>query len=76
MEKVEVEPSKTDYYLAQIAAEVRMGNVKSPRSVKLKQFLLKFGSAREGRDAKKRMDKSKAFWYASLGLGKPRDKGE
>ena len=33
---------KVDWYLAQIAAEIRRGHVKKPRSVKLKHLLLKF----------------------------------
>lgn len=39
-------PTKEDYYLAQIALEVRRAASKTPRRYKLKQFLLKFKSTR------------------------------
>ena len=39
---------KQDYYLAQIAAEVRRGQVTSPKSVKVKDFLIKFTQASKG----------------------------
>ena len=35
-------PSRIDYYLAQIAAEVRRSNVKHPNKITVKDFLLKF----------------------------------
>lgn len=36
-------PSLTDYYLMQIACEVRRSFVKHPNQVKMKEFLLGFG---------------------------------
>jgi len=38
---------REDYFLAQIAAEIRRSFVKDPMSVKLSPFLLKFGKKEE-----------------------------
>lgn len=69
---------KLDYYLAQIAFELRRSNVKNPGRVKLGDFLLKFVS----RAVPSRMDfdpdddekyrehvatESKNAWFAALG---------
>ncbi len=69
----EEQDEKTDYYLAQIAAEVRRGQVKSPRLVKVKDFLLQMKTKAETtsepekvRPKKKQLNKSKAAWAAHL----------
>lgn len=68
--------SKEDYYLAQVAAEVRRSFVKSPQSVHVKDFILSFtraersspgGSSPAMEDPTQR---SKNYWSAVLGLEK------
>lgn len=66
-------PSRSDYYLMQIALqvvmEVRSLFSKKKLKLKLKQFLIKFtfgGKAELSREQKIRM--SKAGWLAGLGL--------
>jgi hypothetical protein len=66
----ESETKQEHYYLAQIAAEVRRGIEKKPKSVKLEQFLLKFERRKiESRplteeEKQKRAEKSKSTWLA------------
>ena len=57
-------PSRTDYYLMQIAQEVRRVLSKRKRSVKLKHFLLKFvgSKSREKKEFWNRVAQSKAYW--------------
>ena len=57
--------TKSDHYLAQIAAEVRRTNVKSPKLVKLQDFLLKF---KQSKALPEKAAKSKAIWAAALNL--------
>ncbi|MBU0847696.1 hypothetical protein KKH23_10960 [Patescibacteria group bacterium] len=65
-------PQREDYYLAQIAAEVRRGMVKAPARVHLKHFLLKFSRKDEEEkpltedQIKRRAANSKARWSALL----------
>jgi len=57
---------REDYYWAQVAAEIRRGNVKNPRNVKVEDFLMKFTT-----DEKKRPTtpkSSKAAWLGILGI--------
>lgn len=61
--KEEERETKQDYYLAQIAAEVRRGQVKSPKSVKTKDFLLQMKKS----DAPDKAT-SKAIWAGALGV--------
>ena len=61
LEWAERRDTKNDYYLAQIAAEVRRGNVKSPRLVKIKDLLLKM------QKPKQRLS-SKQIWLQALGI--------
>jgi len=78
MEYLEREHSafhREDYYLAQIAAEIRMANARcrSPKRIKLKDFLLRFKTRRKKRqvvplDPEKRMKRSKNFWLSALGI--------
>ncbi len=56
--------TKQDYYLAQIAAEVRRGQVKHPRQVKLSDFLMRETDPVQDDLAKK----SKQAWLAAVGL--------
>lgn len=70
--------SKEDYYLAQVAAEVRRSFVKSPQSVHVKDFILSFTRAERsspggGSPAMEDQDptqRSKNYWSAVLGLEK------
>jgi len=58
---------RNDYFLAQIAAEIRRGIAKNPKSVKLKDFLMKF--VRKEKSAKTSdMNTSKSFWKALTGI--------
>lgn len=54
--------TKRDFYLAQIAAEVRRGWVKSPHSIKMKDFLIGSG------DDKPVESNSKGIWMRHLGM--------
>lgn len=61
---------KEHYYLAQIAAEVRRGISKRPKSIKLEQFLLKFERKKQEsllltkKEKQKRAERSKSVWLA------------
>ena len=64
---------REDYYLAQIATEIRRSYVKRPKSVRLKDMLLKFTSNKKPVSKTERElhnKKSKAFWLSALGFGK------
>lgn len=52
---------KIDFYLAQIAAEVRRGVVKNPKTVNVKDFYVNYTNPVE---AANRTKKSKAAWGA------------
>jgi len=67
--KEEERQTKQDYYLAQIAAEIRRGIVKVPKSVKVKDFLIEVQVTPK---EKEKMKKSKSFW---LGIAKVKPKG-
>ena len=56
--------SKMDYYLSQIAAEVRRGWVKQAKSVKVSDFLIKLVPTQQ--EAK--VQKSKQSWAFACGL--------
>jgi hypothetical protein len=56
--------TKRDYYLAQIACEVRRGYVKDPKKVKVDDFLVHF--KKQGPKAKD----SKSIWMGALGFKK------
>ena len=63
-------PSKTEQYLMQIAAEIRAGNVKNPRSVKMKDFHLRFKKPKPEQLSTTREQQaglSKAMWRSRLG---------
>lgn len=66
---------REDYYLAQIAAEIRKGQVKNPKKVKVKDMILQFSIGRKQKktpmDKEESINRSKAFWFGGLGfLGK------
>jgi len=68
-------PRREDYYLAQIAAEIRRGVVKTPASVKLEHFLLAFSTRKEHitdtDKVKQQAASSKAWWFQLLHLKQP-----
>lgn len=68
LNQTRAEPERADYYMAQIAAEVRRTNVKNPATVRLKDFLLRTESSRGSR-----ISRSKNFWLGSLGIKKGGD---
>jgi len=55
---------REDFYLAQIAAEIRRSWVKSPEKVGLKTFLLKFGNKSKPKklSIEEKTRRSKRFW--------------
>lgn len=71
-EKLESEPTADQYYLAQIAAEVRRANqkVERPNSVKLKHFVLhrEKPKAVSKLSNEERMARSKSAWLSAVGL--------
>lgn len=73
-------PSRSDFYVMTVAAEVRRGHVKKPKSVKLQHFELEF-KRKSGRANKpapdQQMELSKARWGAVVdGLKKRQDREE
>jgi len=62
LNREEGQVKKQDFYLAQIAAEVRRGNVKNPRSVKTKDFILKHSAGKDPAP----VSKSKSTWASVL----------
>jgi hypothetical protein len=70
---------REDYYLAQIAAEIRRVLRKNPAAVKLEHFLLKFKGGGDNHkplsevDKKQRVAWSKARWTALVFRTRPRD---
>lgn len=72
---VDVRTTKLDYYLAQIAAEIRRSYAKNPRKVKLDWFMLELDADKEkkSKTVKTAPSKSKQIWMAALA---PKRKGE
>ena len=68
IEDASKEFTKEDYYLAQIAAEVRRSFVQKPEGVKLKDFFLQFEQEKAVVNPKDRMGYSKAYWSALVGV--------
>lgn len=66
------EPSRTDHYLMQLAAEIRRSNVKNPQSVKMDHFKIKFERKAKALPVNQGMTTkmTKARWKAAVGLGK------
>lgn len=67
------EPTRLEYYLAQIATEIHRSHVKNPKRIKIEDKILDFKrkvkAAPEELDPEERMARSKAHWYAFLGGG-------
>jgi ADP-glucose pyrophosphorylase len=65
-------PNRTDWYLMQIAAEVRKGLVKKPNSVKTENLKIKFVLDRKRSapppTAQEQMMTSKQCWLGAAGL--------
>lgn len=65
-------PSRIDYYLAQIAAEARRTYVKHPNKVKVTDFLLKFTPKKDANkpltaeEVQQRAQTSKSVWMGIL----------
>lgn len=73
-------PSRTDHYLMQVAAEVRRGQVKNPRQVKLNDFRLRFvapqdrGLRATGMSDEQALAAEKAMWFSAVGMGRKKRK--
>lgn len=68
-EKDITEHGKMDYYMAQIAAEVRRSFVKHPNKVRAKDFLMKFelkNPVSKNEENVDKMARSKTFWSMLL----------
>jgi len=62
------EPSRTDYYLMQVAREVKRVLSSKPASVKLLDFKLPFGEeAKPTKPTDKQIEAHKATWIGRLG---------
>lgn len=66
-------PKREDYYLAQIAAEVRRTIARNPQRVNVKDFLLRFKFPKKGhvlteKEKAQRLAASKARWFAIVGM--------
>jgi hypothetical protein len=63
---------KNTLYLAQIAAEVRRSYVRSPKLVKIQDFIMKFTKGKESEapteDVQTRAEKAKSFFFGLTGL--------
>ena len=65
--------NKTDYYFAQIAAEIRRSFTKNPEKVSLKEFLnpVKFvRNAKKKLDQRVELNREKSAWFSLTGYGK------
>ena len=69
--------TRADFYMAQVALEIRRSWVKNPSSMKLKDFLIEFTQKSADttntvvvhkESPTKRMERSKAVWTTVLGL--------
>lgn len=64
LKEEEQRTTKIERYLARIAAEVRRGLVEHPKQVSEDDFIIRYISE----DAQERMERSKAAWFAVLGI--------
>lgn len=66
---------REDYYLAQIAAEIRRGNAKDPNSIDPKDLLLTFGPENEAVEVDPivKQQMSRNFWFGKVGIPVPRN---
>jgi hypothetical protein len=64
--------TKADWYMAQLAAEIRMSFVSEPKKVRMKDFLLRFATPEEitessSEDARRQhIARSKAAWFFAV----------
>ena len=64
-------PKLTDYYLMQLAAEVRRVLSKKPNSIKMEHFELKSSTEKESLEQNKlAADMAKTRWLTSVGVGR------
>lgn len=65
------QPSRSDYYSMVIAAEIRRGNSKNPRSVKVGDFKLRFNSDSRSSSVpdETKLKLMKARWLAITNIG-------
>lgn len=61
---------REDYYLAQIAREIRRTVVKNPSAVKVEDFILKYQLPGGKAGTPSPAADSKAFWLGALGVKK------
>jgi hypothetical protein len=70
----ETKRTKQDFYLASIAAEVRKGNVKHPKKVKISDLFIRYAKKKVKMTIKQKSDEAKAFFGALLGSSKKKKK--
>jgi hypothetical protein len=63
----ETKRTKQDFYLASIAAEVRKGNVKHPKKVKISHLFIVYAKKKVKLTVKEKTAEAKAFFGALLG---------
>ena len=66
-------PNRTDYYLMQIAQEVRRSVSKSPNKIQMDQFKVKFVPKEHKmtkQEKKSSIASSKSRWFKALGVQK------
>lgn len=69
LDELEKNPSKDNWYIIQLTAEVRRLFAKRPKRIKLKDFILKFGRQKEKvLDPEEQLRQSKSFWMGALGM--------
>lgn len=62
---------REDFYLAQIAAEIRRSWINNPKEVKLNSFLMKFGKSKPKKlSIEEKTRRSKRFWSNLVGMNK------
>ena len=64
LEREQSQATVDQYYLAQIAAEVRRGWVRKPKSVKLQDFILRTEQQQTTTSQQVRTEQSRAMWLA------------
>ena len=66
---------RQDYYLAQIAAEIRRSFVKNPVKIKISSFLMKFKGKEkvEKLSIKEKTKRAKAFWGVMMKFPKRKE---
>lgn len=78
LENEENNPNRTDYYLMQIAAEMRRSWIKNKNGIKLEKFKIKFGRADAKEPVKMTKEQAaaieKAKWFAFTGFKPTKDK--